>query len=306
VVLSGGVRGGIGAFAVRRVGAERLYVVIAGVGTAVYTRGGSRPELLTDRGPLVVGEFSWVGDTLAVQGWRSWTRFDAALRAVGCVPFVDAHNEFVTQVFPDLLLGGGLTVGELLPPYPDSRLTEALVDSRNQSVLRTLFQRRSGSGKRFQVPMDSGSGYWEVPEPFGMVSPWDVADDGSAAVFVSVDRPRHVGNAPAKITWVSIAGDTVARTVVQLPVVRVTRPAMAAEADQFAEGELDQSLGVDTSGLRGRFLDHVRFPKLHPPLTAAVIEVDRAVWVRVSTNTDSVESARTRPSGRASGSAGRS
>lgn len=262
-----------------------LYLGAPNRGVVVYAPGASSGVRLRDaRGDLASGsKFSWIGDTLAIEGWNEWDLFTANGPA-GCLPSTLVHNEFATQVFATRPIRGGLVVGELLPPWPDERVGERLVVARNQEVVRILARRAPGP-ESIDVPdpRSPKSGSWEVEPPVVTRNLWSVADREAGVIVVEQRAPQAGGAQPVRVVRVSLAGETLYSASLRLPAIVLTD----AERERVI-GELAKPARVAMIAERDSAVRHEAFrrlvplPRYYPPVTDVPAGADGSAWLRLA------------------------
>jgi hypothetical protein len=262
--------------------AGRLYLAAGGSPLAVFPPAGGRGEYLRGAsGDRVRGfQAGWMGDTLAMGGFDSWELFAAGGRAVGCRPFEQVNNEFATQVFARHPLPGGLTLGELTPPWPDPRQPEALVVSRGQTVVRTLHRRPSGP-YRVEVPFPWGGGSSTVVVPFTARTEWAVSDNGAHVVVVESAQPAGPGPHSVRVLRMDAEGRVAYDVRLTVPARPVSDDERAREIDEWARDMAGGTLPRDVRAARDAFRARIRFPDYHPAVTALLVSRDGAAWLRL-------------------------
>lgn len=233
------------------------------------------------------GSLSWIGDTLAVGGWFSWTLFDRGGTAIGCQFFEEGGNEFITQVFPMLPLPDRAAVGELIPPYRDMGIDEALVVSRDQDVLRTI-ARRASPPAPISVPSPwSGGAPW-LERPFTPTTLWSVAHNLSSIVVVDEVEPAAPGRDAVRVTRMSMEGDTLYSTRLAVPTLEVGPRRIDAWLDRRVAAMTRGTIRRDPALAREALVQAVTFPTYHPLVDSVVAGTDGSAWLRLPTEADSV------------------
>ncbi|WP_420126053.1 hypothetical protein [Longimicrobium sp.] len=261
----------------------RIYLTASGVPAVVFTPGTSVGSYLRTTSGYGVfgGSLNWLGDTLAVGGFHTWQLLHADGTPLECRAFEQMHSEFATQVFPRHALAGGLTLGELTPPYPDPRFTENLVVSRGQTVIRTLHRRPSGP-YYVDVPFPWGGGASSVVVPYTAGTLWTASDDGRHVVVVESQQPAGPDPHPVRVLRMDLEG----RTAYDVRLLLPTRPVREDERErQIAEWAAHMASGTiprDTAAAARAFREKIQFPAYHPAVTEVQVARDAAAWLRLA------------------------
>lgn len=267
----------------------RLYLATPGRGVIAYAPADivGMPLRGHKGQPIGGGEFSWIGDTLAIKRWRGWQLISPTGGEIGCRSFQGAGSEFATQVFSLHLLSGGLTLGELIPPWPGMGIEEKLVVSRDQQVLRTLAS-QPPKPDRIEIPFPWGGGNWSMPPPLETGPLWSASDNGSGVLYIEQVVPTTPGLTRVRVMWIGISGDTSYIATLQVPVLPVDEEWKERQiADWAKRAVAGSTIHRDESGVRSAFRRALSFPAFHPPVSTIVAGADGSAWLRLASENDS-------------------
>lgn len=287
--------------------AGRLFVALPQHGVMTYDGGGEPGWLRSASGARArAGELSWLADTLAVSGWRSWDLFDRSGARLSCRGVGRTPGEFSVQVFPTFPLSGGRVVGEVRPPWAGRGIGIDLVVARGQEVLRRLAL-RSPEPASVDVPFPWGGGGWRVAPPFQTQVLWSVSDDGSGAVVVEQEPPRGPGPQVVRVRRMTLDGRSVFDRVLHVPALAVSaeaRERQIAEWGHILDRMGGSTVPRDEAAIHDAFRRRVPFPAWHPPVAGVTAGVDGSAWLRLPSNGDTAEWVRLDRSGRERGRVG--
>lgn len=274
-----------------------LFVSVAGRGLVAYAPGtaeGVRPRT-SEEAAIFGGPFSWLGDTLAVGRYQSWTLLANGRDVVGCRAIREPGNEFAVQVFEERLLAGGRLIGEELPPWPEVGIPPRVVLARGQWVLRVLAT-LDPEPAPLEVPFPRGNGHWSVLPPLQGRSVWHAADDGSGIVYVEQRAPAEAGTAPVRVVRLRATGEPVYSTALRLPAIPVSQGWREADLRSMAtRGALPPR---DTAAAVEAFREVVEYPPFHPAVAGVVAGTGGSAWLRLASEDDHAEWLRLDATGR--------
>ncbi|HEX8392283.1 MAG TPA: hypothetical protein VF665_08020 [Longimicrobium sp.] len=233
------------------------------------------------------GRLSWIGDTLAVDGWQSWRLFSPSGNEVGCRRFEHAHNEFIPQILEGTPLPGGLTLGEFRPAYPGQGISIPLVVSRDQHIIRTLAV-APPEPRPVSVRWPHNKGASSQLQPGLEARPlWAAADNGSGVVWIEQPAPSARGTVPVEVRWIEVSGRIRYRTALEVPVLAMSAAWKNQRAREWAHpGATDQRTAEETAALARAFRKAVLFPDYHAPVANVVAGADGTAWLRLATESE--------------------
>jgi hypothetical protein len=273
--------------------AGRLYVSgVPGGLVRFAAQGGAGTRLPGQEGRPLRGGFAWLGDTLAIGGWRGWSLLRGGEQFLGCRPFIQSPTSSVTPVFAWRALAGGRTLGEYSPRIP-GEIHRFLVVSRDQQVLTRLAV-KPPEAERISIAMPGQRmGAWEV-EPPELTEPlWSVADNDSGVVVVE----QSAGSGRVRVRRVDFSGHQVAEWTVSVPLLAISPRWREADVEKAAEGVAHRGQSLHPWAI-DRYHEHITFPRYHPPVSEVVLGSDGTAWLRLATEGASVTWVRVGRNGR--------
>jgi hypothetical protein len=271
--------------------AGTLYVSGVPGGLVRFPAAGGEGERLTGQsGHGLRGGFSWLGDTLAIGGWRGWSLLRSGQRFLGCRSFEQAARYSERPVFAWRALPGGLTVGEYSPRYA-GEIRRFLVVSRDQRVLVNLAV-KPPEAERISISMPDHARAWEVAPPELTEPLWSVADNDSGVVLVE----QSAGSGLVHVRRIDFQGRTRGEWSLSVPLLPISPRWRAAEVERAAAGVSREGAHASAWAV-ARHREHVTFPPYHPPVSEVVLGSDGVPWLRLATESDSVTWKRLGPRG---------
>ncbi|HEU4560946.1 MAG TPA: hypothetical protein VFS20_24050 [Longimicrobium sp.] len=160
--------------------------------------------------------------------------------------------------------------------------------ARNPDDVRTLYVRPPEPGL-VAVPY-----FGAVRAPSQSDTLVRAASNGSGVAVVEQVAPGAAGTQVVHVLRLALSGDTIFRAVVRVPVLA----ASSAWAESWYAARLARATPAQQTFLLGVLRRSVPYPPYHPPITDLVAGDDGSAWLRLATETDSVEWVWIDPAGR--------